>query len=47
MSQRRSMAWGGPPPKGGEAFESRCRTTEARTGYFIVADAIGKRRELP
>jgi hypothetical protein len=47
MSQRRRMAWGGAPPKGGEAFKSRRWATGAKTRYFIVVGAMAKRKAPP
>lgn len=47
MSQRRSTACGGLPPKGGETFTSLGRTTETKVGYLILTPAIKKRRCAP
>jgi hypothetical protein len=47
MSQRQSLACGGLPLNGGEAFKSRRWTTETRARYFILVGAIGERRESP
>lgn len=47
MSHRRSMACGGAPQKGGEAFESCREIAGARSGYFIVIGRPEKTRRWP
>lgn len=47
MSQRHSLACGGLPPKGGEAFKSCRWATGARTRYFILTGVIKNKGMSP
>jgi hypothetical protein len=41
------MAWGGPPPKGGEESEARREMTGVKTGYLTMIGGVEKTRWPP